>query len=104
MSSWSCWPLEPLAAVTPTTWKPVPFTRTVEPTGSAPLKRLVTTVGPSTITRRCWVTSWALNIDPLAILYAGVDVARDGAGHGARLIGRRAVDQRRPGRVDHRRD
>jgi hypothetical protein len=66
-SSWSWTPFEPFGFVSPITSKLVPLMRTDWPTGSEPANRLATTVGPSTTSRRCFLTSAEVNIEPVAI-------------------------------------
>ena len=61
-------PFEPFELVTPMTWKLVPLTWTVWPTGSAPLNSSLTTVGPTTSTRLWFCTSALVNHEPSAIV------------------------------------
>ena len=68
VSSWLEVPFDPFDAVTPMTWKFVPLTWIVWPTGSAPPNSSLTTVGPTTSTRLWFWTSALVNHEPSAIV------------------------------------
>ncbi len=91
-SSWLLVPLDPFDAVTPITWKFVPLTATVAPTGSLPLNSSSATVGPITSTRLC------------ALLVGGGEPRPLGHRVAARLlVARRRADASRTGCTSCRR-